>query len=138
MGDFSEQKVISSDLSIPASIALADFDGDQDLDVICKSGSYSSNSATTYWFENLSVLVVDQFTFEDFIIYPTFTYNFIYIKSTQEIESITFYDAIGNEIFNEKNPAQIDVSMLSNGTYFCLVRDVKGNLGIQKIIKASN
>ena len=128
---------MTNTLFLPATLVIVDIDGDLDNDFIFKAGSVNSNSATAFWFENLSPVGIHEYTFTDFTIHPTLADDYLIIETDKEIVSVEIFNSFGQLLLTKPNPKQIDISSLTKGSYFCVVKDSKDNFGIKKIIKQS-
>jgi len=71
------------------------------------------------------------------MVYPTIAKSNISITSSNEINSVTIINNIGNIVLsiNEPNSNKIDVSSLANGIYFVSVNTKNGSTITKKIIK---
>lgn len=67
-------------------------------------------------------------------IYPNPMNDVLTIKS-DDINNVSIFNAVGQEILTVENTNDIDVSALSSGLYFVKVTDRKGNLVVNKIVK---
>ncbi len=136
-GNFGSQQVITIELDNPKSIHVVDIDGDLDKDIIFNAGFSYSNSATSYWFKNLSPVSLYPYTLSNFRIYPTLVRDYVTVESDSKIVSIEIYNTLGQLKLIESYPNQINVSGLIDGSYFCVLKDVNDNFGISKIVKNS-
>ncbi len=67
-------------------------------------------------------------------IYPNPMNDVLYIES-ENITSVTVFNAVGQQVLFVENRNEIDVTSLSNGLYFVRLVDDKGNTLTKKIIK---
>lgn len=143
-GSFSLEQIINSNVNGPYSVYATDLDGDGDMDVL----SASQNDDKIAWYENSSTtLSVNRNTLMAFSIYPNPTTSVLNVSSKTPITQVEIYNSLGqlvlsssmNNMSNQQNSEpvrnNIDVSILSQGFYFCKVEDEKGNFGVKKILK---
>jgi len=132
-GNFSEQ-IIITDEAIGAVTAFAsDFDLDGDFDVLAVS--YSNN--TINWFENLTILGLDENNNINITLYPNPIQNILIIENNSSIviNTIKVYDVMGRLVLHKIKPTnQIDVSNLVSGILFVKIETDKG-LTTKRIIK---
>ena len=134
-GNFGDQQILSTDLEVPSSIHSADFDGDLDMDLILCSGFSNTNSATSYWYENLSPVKTTEQRLFDFTISPTLVEDFLKIASAREIVSIEIHNTLGQLVLTKRYPTMLNISELDEGLYFCVVKDKDGRFGTKTIVK---
>jgi hypothetical protein len=81
----------------------------------------------------------ENFTLENNIsLSPNPTSNIFYIKNPNEItiENISVYDNLGKVVLNKlNNKTEINLSVFSNGIYFCKITDNQGKTYTKKLIK---
>ncbi len=130
-GSFGSQQIITTNVDKAISVYATDIDGDGDMDVL--SASFEDNKIA--WYENLTPLVVNQNTLISFSIYPIPTAGILTVKSKSTIAQIEIYNKLGQLIMSKSNENKIDISTLSQGLYFCKVKDENGASGIIKVVK---
>jgi len=128
-GEFGEQIIISNVNN--RSVYSSDINGDGKLDILTAS-FYEGRIS---WYENLGYLGIDDFYFTDFSIYPNPTKGLLTIQSKEKIKEIEIFNFLGQKLLNIYNSNKADVSNLNNGTYFIRFKDMKGNVGTEKIMK---
>lgn len=67
-------------------------------------------------------------------LYPNPMNDILYIES-DDVVSVTFFNAVGQQVLFVENRNEIDVAELNNGLYFVRLVDNKGNTLTKKIIK---
>ncbi|MDC8000387.1 T9SS type A sorting domain-containing protein [Aequorivita todarodis] len=132
MGSFGSKNVISSEHQFPRSVIAADIDNDGDMDVIASS----QNDDKIAWYENYTILSVEENEINSLTVYPNPTKGLIYINpKTKTIISIGVFDLLGKKVLQlEGNIQRIDISTLQSGMYFLRITTDDGAF-VQKIIK---
>jgi len=130
-GNFSEKKVISTEVMSPYSVIAADIDGDGDMDVI----SASQNDNKIAWYKN-QTLGVDDFRENDFKIYPVPSNEKVFIASKHDnIRQITVFDMLGQRVMQlTGDHREMDISQLQAGMYVVSIKTDRGIVS-KKIIK---
>ena len=108
---FKEDVVIESELAINSSV------GEQIIPV--------------RWTGNVSI---EENSLASAEIYPNPMNDILYIES-DDVESVTVFNAVGQQVLFVENRNEIDVAELNNGLYFVKLVDNKGNTLTKKIIK---
>jgi hypothetical protein len=132
-GSFGSKNVISTEHQFPRSVIAADIDNDGDMDVIASS----QNDDKIAWYENLTILGVEENQIDTIKIYPNPTEGLLYIdaNNTESIVSATIFDILGKKVLQlDGNTEQVDISNLQNGMYFLRIANMSGEV-VQKIIK---
>lgn len=131
-GNFSSKKIISTEVQSPRSVIAADIDNDGDMDVIASS----QNDDKIAWYENMTIIGVEENHINARTIYPNPTKGLIYISSKKEpIIGATIFDILGKKVLQlNGNIQQLDISNLQSGMYFLKIATDTGAL-VQKIIK---
>ena len=130
-GSFGSQQIITTNAVGAISVYAADIDGDGDMDVL--SASFDDNKIA--WYENLTTMTVNQNTLISFSIYPIPTAGILTVKLKTTITQIEIYNKSGQLIMSKSNENKIDISTLSQGLYFCKVKDENGASAIKKVVK---
>lgn len=130
-GNFSEKKVISTEVMSPYSAIAADIDGDGDMDVI----SASQNDNKIAWYKN-QTLGVDDFRENAFRVYPIPSKDNVFIASERDdIRQITVFNMLGQSVIQlEGDHREIAISELQAGMYFVRIKTDRGTV-VRKIIK---
>lgn len=130
-GNFSEKKVISTEVMSPRSVIAADIDGDGDMDVI----SASQNDNKIAWYKN-QTLGVDDFRENAFRLYPIPSKDNVFIASERDdIRQITVFNMLGQSVMQlEGDHRQIAISDLQAGMYFVRIKTDR-RIVVWKIIK---
>ncbi len=90
-----------------------------------------TNTAITTFTDFSSVTEMNN----DIKIYPNPTTNIVHISSSKLIQSIQVYNQLGELVFTENNPSQINLSNFGKGVYFLRVTNIDGQISNQKVIK---
>src|SRR5690606_3240212 len=132
LGSFSAKKSIDSDLEFPRDVYAADIDNDGDMDVFIAD----QNDNKIAWYENYTILGVEENEINSLTVYPNPTKGLIYINpKTKTIISIGVFDLLGKKVLQlEGNIQRIDISTLQSGMYFLRIATDAGSF-VQKIIK---
>lgn len=132
-GNFGAQLLIDQENIIQGrDVFAADLDNDGDMDVLAAS----QNNQTIAWYENFTVLGVEEESVSELALYPNPVKSTLQISSYDiVITNIAIYTIFGERVFNKKgNDTQIDLSNLSTGLYLVKIQTEKGVL-VKKVIK---
>lgn len=131
-GSFGAKNIISTEVQFSRSVIAADIDNDGDMDVIASS----QNDDKIAWYENYTILSVEENEINSLTVYPNPTKGLIYINpKTKTIISIGVFDLLGKKVLQlEGNIHRIDISTLQSGMYFLRIATDAGSF-VQKIIK---
>ncbi|MFT4697882.1 MAG: hypothetical protein ACI9SJ_001013 [Flavobacteriaceae bacterium] len=133
LGNFGSQQIISTEADGANTVFAADLDGDGDMDVL-------SSSLVDYkiaWYENLTLIGIDEFSHELITILPNPVSTILYVDntSTTQIKTIKIYDVLGRLVFQEREQFNtIDVSHLTSGLLFVKIETAKG-IVTKKVVK---
>lgn len=132
LGNFSEKKIISTEVQSPRSVIAADLDNDGDLEVI----SASQNDNKIAWYENYTILNVADNELNSIKIYPNPTDGIVFISSNNEtITQVLIVDVLGKTVLQfTKDLDELNISNLQKGIYFIKATTQSGEF-VQKIIK---
>ncbi len=132
MGSFGSKKIISTEHQFPRSVIAADIDNDGDMDVIASS----QNDDKIAWYENLTILGVEENQIDTIKIYPNPTDGLLYIDAnTKSVIGTTVFDILDKKVLQQTgNIQQVDISTLESGMYFLRIVTDRGEI-VQKIIK---
>ncbi|MCB0452711.1 MAG: T9SS type A sorting domain-containing protein, partial [Aequorivita sp.] len=94
------------------------------------------NSDTIAWYENKTIIGIEENQLNNLNIYPNPTKGLVFISSkTETIIGITVFDVLGKKVLQlEGNIQQVDISSLQSGMYFLRIVTDRGEF-VQKIIK---
>jgi len=142
-GNYISNTTLSTNESDIISIYTADFDGDNDLDILPVSKSHIVNGTfqnfhKISWYENTGVLGVDDFNNTDLTLFPIPTSGIIYLKSFNNIRKIEIFNISGNlvKIINSTDFKEfINISSFSAGLYFINITKNNGEVVRKKIVK---
>ncbi len=134
-GTFGSQNSIDSALPLPRTVHAADLDGDGDLDVL--SASLFGEDRELVWYENLTILSIEETPTESIGLYPNPVNEILYIKNlgTLQLQTITLYDALGRKLLYTASPSEaINIAHLSSGLLFVHLVTNEGRV-VRKIVK---
>ena len=131
-GSFGSPQIIIDSLIFAKSVFAIDIDGDGDKDVL----SASQNDNTISWFENLTILGIEESVFNSLKLYPNPAKESINIDSSNiRINNLEIFTINGVKILTDiamKN--DIDVSHLNSGVYVFKFHTENGVI-VKKIVK---
>jgi len=131
-GNFGPELIVTTNANGATSVYSTDLDGDGDMDVL----SASSNDDKITGYENLSTtLSIDQNMLNNFSVYPNPTSGVLAVNSTTIIAQIDIYNQFGQLVLANSYQDEIDISVLSQGMFYCKIKDENGNIGVKKIVK---
>lgn len=82
-----------------------------------------------------AVLSTDSFeSVPEFSLYPNPTSGIFKISSNFAIQNVEVFNKLGQLVLSIKNSSELNISILKTGLYFVKVEDVKGNIGVKKVI----
>ena len=131
-GSFGTKNIISTEVEFARDVYAADLDNDGDMDVL----SASQNDDKIAWYENMTIIGIEENLLNSIKIYPNPTKGLVFINSkTETIIGITVFDVLGKKVLQlEGNIQRIDISTLQSGMYFLRITADDKNF-VQKIIK---
>jgi len=130
LGNFSQRKLISTEVDSPRDASAADLDNDGLIDVI----SASAFDDKVAWYKN-SGLSVDENTSLNLFLYPNPTDGLVILLSSEAISEIQLFNTLGQKIDVTWSSSEIDLSNIESGIYFLRIQDQNGFSEIHKIIK---
>lgn len=133
-GSFSSPQIISTEVEGPSSVYAADVDNDGDMDVFSTTGLDNKVA----WYENLTILGVDENGIPHIKIYPNPVYTQLFIKKPQnsKINSVVIFNLLGENILTlDEDVVNIDITGLTSGLYFIHIEDQEGINWMYKFIK---
>ncbi len=134
LGSFGEQLLIDQGNIIQGrDVYAADLDNDGDMDVLAAS----QNNQTIAWYENFTILGIEENKSEQILLYPNPVNGILNINSNgvNIIQKVELFNIIGELILRKENsPSSIITTKLSSGIY---IVKVYTDIGVktQKIIK---
>src|SRR5690606_33470946 len=131
MGSYGSKNVIGTEHQFPRSVIAADIDNDGDMDVIASS----QNDDKIAWYENYTILSLEENQLNSLVVYPNPTEGLIFIGSrTETIINSTVADILGKKVLQlNGNIQQLDISNLQSAIYFLRIATDAGSF-VQKII----
>lgn len=131
-GNFGPQQIVSTEANGPRSLYATDFDQDTDLDL-----SVASNAdGTIGWFENLTLLDIEENGIPQFRLYPNPVIDYLSINTLDiYIDKVEIYDISGrlfktvSEEFN-----QIDLREFNKGIFIIRIYS-QSSINSVKVIK---
>ncbi|MGY8934277.1 MAG: T9SS type A sorting domain-containing protein [Flavobacteriales bacterium] len=132
-GNFSSQQVITTNADSVRSVFAADLDNDGDMDVL----SASQNDDKIAWYENLTILGMEEALNLDIELYPNPANTLLFISNDNNyrINYIKINDVQGKLIKQIQGyNSQIEIEQLEAGVYFVSIYTDKGSI-VKKIIK---
>ncbi len=131
-GSFGTKNIISNEVDFARDVYAADLDNDGDMDVL----SASQNDDKIAWYENKTIIGIEENLLNSIKIYPNPTKGLIYISSKREpILGATVFDILGKKVLQlNGNIQQVDISTLQSGMYFLRITADDRNF-VVKIIK---
>jgi hypothetical protein len=130
-GNFGPQQIVTSNVIYPTSVFAADINGDGDIDIL----STSTGDDKIAWYENLGPLSIEEFFFDDLIVYPNPTSGVLIIQAQIEIVRLEIYNQLGQLISETNSQSLIDISKSKKGLYFLKIYDISGKCRIKKVLK---
>lgn len=134
-GSFGAQQIIDPILQSPRTVHAADIDGDGDLDVI--SAALSNDGRELVWYENLTILGIEENNYDTSIIYyPNPVVAILNIQNNGAfITGIEIFNLQGSVVFSSQEVSEkINVSHLKAGVYFIKTTTENGTF-YSKIVK---
>lgn len=129
-GNFNTGTFIDQPTPSARSVHATDVDGDGDMDVILPILA----DDVLVWYENQTVLSVEEVQIRDIHIYPNPVQDFLYINAPDvSIQEVSVYTSLGKEVKKGYSQEAIDVKELSKGIYFVVITSDQGNI-VKKII----
>ncbi|MDP2687429.1 MAG: T9SS type A sorting domain-containing protein [Aequorivita sp.] len=133
LGAFGSKNIISTEVQFARSVIAADIDNDGDLDVI----SSSQNDDKIAWYENFTILGVEENEITTIKVYPNPVSNFLFIHKQAHtlITNSSIYDTFGRILLTKEGEvSQIDFTHYSTGVYYLKLETNQGEQVI-KVIK---
>lgn len=76
----------------------------------------------------------DEFQENKFTVYPNPALNNVFISHSEHVKSITILNVFGQKLLSPPVKKEIDVSMLSAGTYFLRIQTLYNQMTVRKLI----
>ena len=113
----------------------ADLDNDGDLDIL--TSTVHAFEIGSYWYENQTILSVNQYSDANIVFYPNPAKNSVTLKQQRglDITAIRIYDILGRLVITKEADFDfIDVSKLANGMFFVHIFSENRTI-IQQLVK---
>lgn len=133
LGNFSTQQVITTSAVSAHSVFAADLDNDGDMDVL----SASQNDDKIAWYENLTILGVEEILDLKIMVTPNPANTVLYISNSSiyKINTLQIHDVLGKLVQQvDEDMSQLDISNLKSGVYFVRIEMDEGVL-VKKVLK---
>jgi hypothetical protein len=132
LGNFGVATLVTDEVEGTTSIKLSDLDNDGDLDLM----SSSQVDDKVAWYENRTILNVEEQSLEALSIYPNPTSGVLNLKTSknQDVQRVQCFNIQGNLLFTSKNSDVINVSALANGMYLLKI-EVGDVVVVRKFVK---
>lgn len=119
----------------PAAVGTytADIDGDNDPDLFTRSYPYPSYNLS--WYENTSILTVNQNNLSNFSIYPIPVSEILNVKSNSKVELLKIFNSLGQIVLLKNYDNSIDLGELMQGLYYIEIVDENGEKEFKRIIR---
>ncbi|MEM0517809.1 T9SS type A sorting domain-containing protein [Aequorivita flava] len=133
LGSFSTKKIISREVQSPRSVIAADIDNDSDMDVIASS----QNDDKIAWYENFTILGVEENKRATFKVYPNPVKNILNIEAqtAMSVKTTMLYDVFGRLLFKKEGMAsQLNFDIYAVGIYLLKLDSGMGEQSF-KVIK---
>jgi len=131
LGDFESPQLISDEVIYPNAVITSDLDQDGDADVL----SSSQIDSKIAWYENYTILGIEDIISSRTIIYPNPCQDFINIYSDNIIRDVKVFDFSGKSLDCDLKQNRIDTTALINGIYLLELIDELGSIEFFKIVK---
>ena len=135
LGIFEPQQLIETGLVFPRSVYAADLDNDGDLDVL--TSTVSAQDIGSYWYENLTILGVEEQYSKKVVLYPNPAKNTLIVvnENDLQIKKIAIYDLLGRLVFVvEKEFNLLDISNIASGILLVHILSEEGTL-VKRVVK---
>ncbi len=124
-------KVNENQLLYVKNIKVVDLDNDGDLDVI----SVSQGDDKLAWYENKSMVSIQDVERFDFTISPTPVSTYLTIETDIQLEKINIYGINGKLMLTQNETSCINVSSMESGSYIIELFEINGKTSAKKFIK---
>ncbi len=133
LGSFGEKQTITTEVQSPRSVIAADIDNDGDMDVL----SASQNDDKIAWYENYTILGVEENQTNNFKVYPNPVSTILNVRGETgtAITNIKLYDTFGRILLKKDGEfSHINFSNYSTGVYYLRLETDKGEQ-VFKVLK---
>ncbi|QIE60603.1 T9SS type A sorting domain-containing protein [Rasiella rasia] len=133
LGNFGPKQVLSDKLMLTREVFAVDVDSDGDQDIFATS----QNNNKIVWFENRTILGVDNNVIDTVAVYPNPTQSVLFISSPNiELIQVTITNNQGKTVVETKGKTnEVDVSALSSGVYVVTLSANKNVKIVKQFIK---
>ena len=140
----TEYLAISTNMSLPATLEIGgSIEVNVSVNIIVKGyvntaieigSSLGTQTVSVKINENLISDVAEN-NAANFEVYPNPTSTTLFVKGN-DIQSVTIFNAVGQQVLYVENRNEINVESLNEGVYFVRISDVFGNSIVKKIVKS--
>jgi hypothetical protein len=133
LGNFGSKQIITNSLTFATNVYATDLNNDTDMDVL----SASQNDDKIAWYENLTILGLEQELSLTIELYPNPANTLLFISNDNNyrINYVKISDVQGKLIKQIQGyNSQIEIEQLQAGVYFVSIYTDKGSI-VKKIIK---
>ncbi|MBK5212097.1 MAG: T9SS type A sorting domain-containing protein [Flavobacteriaceae bacterium] len=116
-GTFGPKMIITTDVEFPRRVYAADIDNDGDIDPI----SVSQNDDKIAWYENMTIIGVEENQTENIKVYPNPVKDMLNIVGQKDLNISTtmLYDTYGRVLFQRNGfVSQLNFANYASGVYF--------------------
>tara|TARA_R110002124_G_scaffold120895_7_gene279107 strand:+ start:6300 stop:7688 length:1389 start_codon:yes stop_codon:yes gene_type:complete len=136
LGSFGTPNYIPSPIGTGSFLNLAvDIDSDGDMDLTCGNFDNTTDITYLYWYENLTILGIEDINSLGIKIYPNPAKEVLRIESPIPLKKVSIYSVLGNTLKEvTTNFQEIATAKLPTGLLLVEIETEKGTV-VEKIIK---
>jgi len=129
-GNFSEERIITSEIDFPTYATATDLNDDGYLDVI--SASIADDKLA--WYPNNILGIENNFQTKT-LVFPNPTTGLIKFYTSLSISQVEVYNLLGQKITEALNTNELNISTLEIGMYLVKIKNAKGIEQVFRILK---